>query len=62
METCYLLWVYPPIGNKWVEGVYLHKVRGEAVIRLFREADTLDQRTGYSYVLQSKELDPKLAS
>ena len=57
MKEVYLLWVYPSIGNKWVEGVYAHKLMAEKVMRLFREDDEKEHRKGYSYTLQSVEFN-----
>jgi hypothetical protein len=57
MREVYLLWIYPPTGNKWVDGVYAHKLMAEKVMRLLREDDEKENRKGYHYVLQSKEFN-----
>jgi hypothetical protein len=57
MKEVYLLWIYPSIGDKWIEGVYAHKIMAEKIMRLLREDDVHCNREGYSYTLQLVEFN-----
>ena len=54
----FLLWVYPPEGwkggGKWIERIYLYKIAAERDMRLLKEMDEKEGRTGWGYMIQSK--------